>query len=236
MWRPACSKLRFLSPSSSTVNVHRNITVKYFIGWAAELPNVQLVENVILSFHNFGTGHWALDIIGGTVLSRLVISGIFMTASRKNFATYAVRCSDNLRQRRKILEESGKQYRLGHAALGGAPPLLARRERRMKLRELKAERRKIIEKYNIHPARGFVYIGIEAVFWFSYSVAIRNITAGFPPDVATLAAMDMTQQGMLWFPNLTVSDPFYILPFISCCSFLFSSSVSIECLIDQFMF
>jgi YidC/Oxa1 family membrane protein insertase len=55
----------------------------------------------------------------------------------------------------------------------------------------------------IHPLKSFISPVIFIPIWWSLIHAIREFLVYFP---------SLKNSGILWFPNLTVPDPYYLLP------------------------
>ena len=51
--------------------------------------------------------------------------------------------------------------------------------------------------------------------------------------MATAPVESMKSGGALWFTDLTIPDPYYVLPFASCLSFLITIEVSSNIVIDN---
>lgn len=143
-----------------------------------------------------------------------------MTYIRKVFMRYAIVMLPKHTRERK-LKKALDQHKISPEF----PPQLIADIRRQELLKIRAENDEYITKLNIHPGKAFVMIGVEAAFWISLMTGLRNICAGYPPDMAADAPKQMSQQGFLWFSDLTVPDPYYILPGFASFMFLFSFQV-----------
>lgn len=69
--------------------------------------------------------------------------------------------------------------------------------------------------------RRYLLPWVQIPLWMSVTASLRHLTLTLPFIAAgsfTLQqaniALSLSQQGVLWFPNLCLSDPYYILPFI----------------------
>lgn len=76
-----------------------------------------------------------------------------------------------------------------------------------------AEIWKIWAKYDCNPAKMFAPLVVQAPVFISFFFAIRNMSAGVP---------SFKTGGDLWFHDLSVADPTYILPLLSSATFLVS--------------
>lgn len=70
----------------------------------------------------------------------------------------------------------------------------------------------IFKKYEVKPFRGFVAPLVQLPLFMGMFFGLRKMPDLFPEDLST--------GGMYWFPDLTVTDPLYILPLASAISFL----------------
>ena len=79
-----------------------------------------------------------------------------------------------------------------------------------------------------HPYKVAILPWVQLPLWITLSLALRNMTGFFPglspPDevMASLAS-----EGALWFHNLILPDPYYILPFILAASNLLNIEVCV---------
>ena len=77
-------------------------------------------------------------------------------------------------------------------------------------------RRRLVIKYNCHLAKipiGFLF---SMVLWLHMSFSLRNLAGSIPfsKDPSSAFEQSLAQGGTLWFDNLLISDPYFILPFI----------------------
>lgn len=193
------------------------------LSWLSDIPTATAIESGLLQFHDV-CGSWSLEIFACTVAARLFVSLPSMTYTRKLFTTYALTTHPIRLQEMKFKKEMDQRV-----AAASMPPQMARDMRLQGLKLLRASMKDTIEKFNVHPGKGLVIIGFESLFWISYAVAIRNIVAAFPPsDRTTAAQTDMSSQGLLWFQDLTIPDPYCILPVSA--SLILLSSVQVRIL------
>ncbi|WP_411023303.1 YidC/Oxa1 family membrane protein insertase, partial [Salmonella sp. s51228] len=64
--------------------------------------------------------------------------------------------------------------------------------------------RALLSKHNIKISRQFISIGVQIPLFICYFFAIRGLYNAGLPSLAT--------GGTLWFPNLLIPDPYFILP------------------------
>ena len=55
---------------------------------------------------------------------------------------------------------------------------------------------------------------VQIPLWITLSITIRNMTGFFPnyEPFCEGSSVSMASEGILWFQDLTVVDPYYILP------------------------
>lgn len=79
---------------------------------------------------------------------------------------------------------------------------------------------KVFKEHGIHPLASMMPMVFQGVFLVSFFMAIRGM--------ARAPVTSMMAGGALWFPDLTVPDPSFLLPIISSAGFLISLEVSTE--------
>lgn len=211
-----------LSPHSLSTRCLSTDPTFQLLSWFSPFPTATLVEQGLLLAHQTG-GNWTFELMACTAAARLLISTANMTYCRKLFTTYAITMHPFREREQKFKKEMTKKL-----ASGSLPPLMARDIRFSELSRIREHNVQLITQKNIHPAKAFVAIGLEALFWLSYAAGVRNIVAGFPPEWTATAAADMRSQGALWFPDLTAPDPYFVLPVIAASTILFSIRVSLS--------
>ncbi|XP_068098042.1 mitochondrial inner membrane protein OXA1L [Hyperolius riggenbachi] len=66
------------------------------------------------------------------------------------------------------------------------------------------------KKHDVSPLRGFLVPLVQAPIFISFFVALRQM--------ASLPVPSMQTGGLWWFSDLTIADPFYILPVVTTCT------------------
>jgi len=85
-------------------------------------------------------------------------------------------------------------------------------------------REKVIE-YNCHFSKLFLPLYIQIPVWLFSSVSLRNLSTMRGSDLRLESVpmqerfIQMSSEGMMWFPNLTVPDSSLLLPMVVGCSF-----------------
>ena len=196
----------------------RSISAEALVTPFSILPPVLSTENVVLAAHSMGSGNWALDIMGLTFFARILLSGPVTTYYRTILASHAITCKDIVLEKRKTRLDINSKVKSGDM-----PESLAKYIKIKKLGELRDRHMAMIRYHNNHPGKAYVAIVFEVFCWVTYGLSLRNITAGFPPDIASEAALEMKSGGILWISDLTVPDPLYLIPCISTTVFLCSA-------------
>ena len=80
---------------------------------------------------------------------------------------------------------------------------------------------KVFRENGIRPVLSLFPALFQGVFFVSYFMAIRGMA--YAPVTSMMAG------GALWFPDLTMPDPSFILPIMSCAGFLISLEVWCVC-------
>ena len=78
---------------------------------------------------------------------------------------------------------------------------------------------KVFRENGIRPVLSLFPALFQGVFFVSYFMAIRGMA--YAPVTSMMAG------GALWFPDLTMPDPSFILPIMSCAGFLISLEVGV---------
>lgn len=82
---------------------------------------------------------------------------------------------------------------------------------------MKKELNKLIVRDNCHPAKASVVVWFQIPAWILLSYSLRNMTFMYPvaDEKATLIHTQLSNEGILWFSNLTIPDPLLLLPFLA---------------------
>lgn len=66
---------------------------------------------------------------------------------------------------------------------------------------------RIWQKYDCNPMKSFLGLGVNGTLFISFFLALRGLSDAKMPS--------MTHEGLAWFRDLTIADPFYVLPVLS---------------------
>ena len=84
----------------------------------------------------------------------------------------------------------------------------------------------LYQKHKCHPFKMFIMPAVQIPVFLSFFIAIRRMAA--------VPVESMKSGGMLWFTDLTVPDPYYVLPALACMSFMAIIEVRIGTKLWQF--
>jgi len=85
-----------------------------------------------------------------------------------------------------------------------------RRGDMFEMAQLTQELQKLSEKKGINPFKNMLPIAAQVPVFLSFFVGLRGM--------ANCPVESLSTGGILWFDNLAMTDPYYLLPFITCCT------------------
>lgn len=84
----------------------------------------------------------------------------------------------------------------------------AQSEKRMtEVAALQMETKKLMTDNNCHPIKGLILPLVQMPLFITFFFALRGMSNAGLPDFAT--------GGLAWFENLSIPDPYYVLPVLS---------------------
>mmetsp|Transcript_7834 Transcript_7834/g.11964 ORF Transcript_7834/g.11964 Transcript_7834/m.11964 type:complete len:445 (+) Transcript_7834:135-1469(+) len=134
----------------------------------------------------------SLSIVGATCAIRVILLPLFVK-SQQNTARMA------------HMQPEMQQLKAEMDKLGPNPDQQTQVKLGMQMRAL-------FQKYDCNPMRALMLPLVQAPMFMGMFFGLRKMPDYFPTELAT--------GGILWFPDLTVTDPYYILPMTSALSFL----------------
>merc|ERR1719233_1433943 len=181
-------------------------------------PHVHYVEDSMAHFHDMSGIPWFGTIILSTAAFRILLALPAQVTSQK------VAAKRFLLQKEmdETLIPSLKKASHKHVVLGNYTKERAKELFEHRSKQIYSE--KIIE-YNCHHSKLFLPLFIQLPFWLTMSSAIRNLammretSLRFQQVPVEDRFYQLSTEGALWFPNLTVADASYILPVIVGLSF-----------------
>ena len=190
------SQGRWANDAASLPDVAANLTDLAPQGDLASLElggytPIGLLQTTLDFVHQCGVPWWAA-IAGLTVLLRLTMFPLVVKLQAN-----AVRMN-NIRPQLDKLTARMKQHKQAGNDLLAAQVL--------------AEMQQLYIKNKCHPIKMMGMPLLQVPVFISFFLALRRMAA--------VPLESMKEGGMLWFQDLTVPDPFYILPLLGCASFM----------------
>jgi YidC/Oxa1 family membrane protein insertase len=159
-----------------------------------------MIEGLLEMIHVTGGLSWCATIIGTTFAVRLLLMPLMISSQR-------------LMARLQMLKPQTDEMKVKMDVAKG----------RGDTEEMKRIQMLMMELYSKHDANplGGLKVGlISGPIMASFFLALRDISA--------LKMPALTSGGMLWFTDLSVADPYYVLPALACGSFLYAFEKGVE--------
>jgi len=199
-------------------NVRRVSTFESMYAKMISLPVVHHIEDTLSSIHDFTGFPWWCTIVLSTGLFRLILT-LPAHVTQQKVMSKRFLMSEEIKEK---LLPSLQRATNEHVMRSGWSKEKATKE----YRRVAAQIHKIkVEEYNCHFAKLFLPVFIQIPFWIFNSIAIRNLSiCRHSPDRAEISPVEerfiqMSSEGMLWCPNLSLPDPTLILPLVVGLSF-----------------
>lgn len=161
---------------------------------------VGLLENCLDYIHLSGGLPWWATIVATTVSIRLLMLPLLLKGMRNGIVMHNIKPEiDQLTNKAKELMDANRTTEAQVQA--------------QKVRDLWA-------KHDVHPIRSVIVPLVQMPLFISFFFAVRNMTG--------LPVSSMMDGGILWFQDLTLSDPYYILPVLSATTMLVSAELGAE--------
>ncbi|KAM3590608.1 uncharacterized protein V6R79_012529 [Siganus canaliculatus] len=153
------------------------------LGLAGHTP-VGLIQNLLEYMHvDLGLPWWGAIVIG-TVVARLAVFPVIVKGQRE-----AAKLNNVLPDMTKLTTRMNEAKQSGN---------------KFEFAKAYSDLNMFQKKHDINPLRGFLVPLVQAPIFISFFIALRKM--------AYLPVPSMQTGGLLWFPDLTAADPFYILP------------------------
>uniref|UniRef100_A0A3P8UWU4 OXA1L mitochondrial inner membrane protein n=1 Tax=Cynoglossus semilaevis TaxID=244447 RepID=A0A3P8UWU4_CYNSE len=153
------------------------------LGLGANTP-VGLIQNILEYIHiNLGLPWWGAIVLG-TVVVRLVVFPIMVKGQREAAKLNNI-MPDMVRLNNKMSEakQSGNKFEFAKAY---------------------SELEMCQKKHGVNSLKTFLVPFVQAPIFLSFFLALKKM--------AQLPVPSLQTEGVLWFPDLTLGDPLYILP------------------------
>uniref|UniRef100_A0A8C4ZI91 OXA1L mitochondrial inner membrane protein n=1 Tax=Gadus morhua TaxID=8049 RepID=A0A8C4ZI91_GADMO len=153
------------------------------LGLAGHTP-VGLIQSLLEFMHmDLGMPWWGA-IVAGTVLARLAVFPVIVKGQRE-----AAKLNNVMPEMTKLTS------RMTEAKQGG---------NKFEFSKAYTDLTLFQKKHDVNPLRGFLVPLVQAPVFISFFIALRKM--------AYLPVPSLQTGGALWFPDLTMADPFYLLP------------------------
>ncbi|XP_069820298.1 mitochondrial inner membrane protein OXA1L [Dendropsophus ebraccatus] len=147
---------------------------------------VGLVQNFLEFLHvDVGLPWWGA-IVTGTVLARILVFPLIVKGQRE-----AAKLNNHMPQITAMTTRMNEAKRSGN---------------RFEFSKAYSDLTLYQKKHDVNPLRGFLVPLVQAPVFISFFVALRQMSY--------LPVPSMQTGGLWWFADLTVSDPYYVLPLI----------------------
>ncbi|XP_022619847.1 mitochondrial inner membrane protein OXA1L [Seriola dumerili] len=153
------------------------------LGLAGHTP-VGLIQNFLEFMHlDLGMPWWGAIVVG-TVLARMAVFPVIVKGQRE-----AAKLNNVLPEMTKLTNRMTEAKQSGN---------------KFEFAKAYSDLNLFQKKHDVNPLRGFLVPLVQAPVFVSFFIALRKM--------AYLPVPSMQTGGLLWFPDLTAADPFYILP------------------------
>ncbi|KAG9486979.1 hypothetical protein GDO78_007049 [Eleutherodactylus coqui] len=161
------------------------------LGLAGYSP-VGLIQNLLELLHvNLGVPWWGA-IVTGTILARILVFPLIVKGQRE-----AVKMNNHMPQITALSNKMNEAKRSGN---------------KFEFAKAYTDFTMYQKKHGVNPFRGFLVPLVQAPVFISFFVGIRQMTSLPVPSLQT--------GGLWWFTDLTVADPYYVLPLVVTASML----------------
>ncbi|KAI3376357.1 hypothetical protein L3Q82_016841, partial [Scortum barcoo] len=153
------------------------------LGLASHTP-VGLIQNLLEFMHvDLGLPWWGAIVVG-TVVARMAVFPVIVKGQRE-----AAKLNNVLPEMTKLTNRMNEAKQSGN---------------KFEFAKAYSDLNLFQKKNDVNPLRGFLVPLVQAPVFISFFIALRKM--------AYLPVPSLQTGGVLWFPDLTVADPFYILP------------------------
>lgn len=219
---PVLSELSPLNHATSTVYLiqKRQISFetyeKYF---SPDSPPIAMLMYYLNSVHDMTGLPWYISLGICTIFLRLVIALPLRIISKRNVGKNKVQRGYT----RAVTESMTYQVQLEAAKQKWSD----KEAKGILMERLAKNTRELRQKTGAHPLKTAIYPMLQIPVWICMSFALRNMAGYRVLGVeAVLSNPEMVREGALWFSNLLVPDPLFIIPIVSGCMHLINNEVN----------
>ncbi|CAI9575685.1 unnamed protein product [Staurois parvus] len=151
---------------------------------------VGLVQNFLAFLHmDIGVPWWGA-IVTGTILARIMIFPLIVKGQKE-----AAKLNNHMPHMNKLTTRMNEAKHSGN---------------KFEMSKAYSDLTLYQKKHDINPLRGFLVPLVQAPVFISFFVALRQM--------AYLPVPSMQTGGLWWFTDLSIADPYYVLPLVVTCS------------------
>ncbi|XP_034471447.1 mitochondrial inner membrane protein OXA1L isoform X2 [Hippoglossus hippoglossus] len=174
------------------------------LGLAAHTP-VGLIQNLLEFMHlDLGLPWWGAIVVG-TVLARMAVFPVIVKGQRE-----AAKLNNVMPEMTKLTTRMSEAKQSGN---------------KFEFAKAYTDLNVFQKTHDVNPLRGFLVPLVQAPIFVSFFIALRKM--------AYLPVPSMQTGGLLWFPDLTAADPFYILPLVVTGTMFFILELGAESGVDN---
>ena len=157
-----------------------------------------LIQTILESLHNTAGLPWWVCIVSSTIVLRMALFPFVVRSMRSSQRTTMVQP-----QISELMEKAKKANLRGDT---------------FEAEKYTMKYYSVLKKHDITPMNQFMNILVQTPFFISFFFALRGM---YNAPVESLAT-----GGILWFPNLLIPDPYFLLPLSTSITMLVSMQVS----------
>ncbi|XP_060086225.1 cytochrome c oxidase assembly protein COX18, mitochondrial-like [Ylistrum balloti] len=186
-------------------------------GIVIESEPVGASRQFFIGLHDIIGMPWWLTIISGTLMFRMTLLplAVIIIKSQAKHASVL----PEIHARATDIHSNI----LAHGLYHHMKPFTMKRETASQIRQMKRE---MYVKHNCSPIKPFLNVYVQVPVIVSFGVALRSCTGRFGPIADHYFQPEMICEGISWISNLTVADPYCIIPTVSCFTSLFALEYS----------
>ncbi|OWF39605.1 mitochondrial inner membrane protein COX18-like [Mizuhopecten yessoensis] len=164
---------------------------------------VELSRQFFTGLHDTVGIPWWLVIISGTVCFRLVLLPLHILSLQSQGRLLTIQPEIKTKSAHIIggLSTAAVFYR--------QTPYTKKRETRLHIKQMKEE---LYEKHNCAPLKPLFVMYVSTPIFLACGFGVRSFTGRLGPIADMYFRPEMAGEGLWWFHNLTIADPYCILP------------------------
>ncbi|XP_033758536.1 cytochrome c oxidase assembly protein COX18, mitochondrial-like [Pecten maximus] len=192
--------------TSRTLSIESSLNSFYnVLGIMVDSWPVELSRQFFFCLHDTIGMPWWSVIISGTVLFRLALLPLTVLSlqSQAKLTTISPQIRNMSAQIAGDVAADGLYRRV--------KPNAVKKETRLQITQMK---RDLYVKHNCSPMKPFCIVYVQIPVIVTCGLALRSYTGRLGPLADNYFQPEMCLEGLAWFSNLTIADPYFILPTI----------------------